>query len=127
VLARHAEEEFRNDISGRSPWWTCPGEKIDRLFVVLPQSRQTSRFDHLSQMRCLYRLALGQPHQQDFIETVAQLPRDGRHNFTLRLSAWKDQHDVLLQPKVAAVPAENAALAQADMLSSAKAAAPANS
>jgi hypothetical protein len=88
VLADHADYEFREDTSGRSPWWTCPGEKIDRLFVVLPQSRQTIRFDQLSRLRWVYRLALGQPHQQDFIETVAQLPDDGRQRFALSLSAW---------------------------------------
>jgi hypothetical protein len=88
VLANHAEDEFSSDLSGRSPWWTCPGEKIDRLFVVLPQSRQTARFDQLSRLRWLYRLALGQPHQQDFIETVSQLPNDGRQGFALSLSAW---------------------------------------
>jgi hypothetical protein len=89
VLAGYAEDEFRSDTSGRSPWWTCPGEKIDRLFVVLPQSRQTARFDQLSRMRWLYRLALGQPHQQDFIETVSQMPDDGRNKFALSLSAWQ--------------------------------------
>lgn len=88
VLAGLAEYEFRGDTSGRSPWWSCPGEKIDRLFVVLPQSRQTSRFDQLSRLRWRYRLALGQPHQQDFIEAVSQLPEDGREKFTLSLSAW---------------------------------------
>jgi hypothetical protein len=89
VLATYAEDEFRDDASGLSPWWSCPGEKIDRLFVVLPQSQQTHRFDQLSRQRWLYRLALGQPHQQDFIETVSQLPNDGRQEFALRLSAWK--------------------------------------
>jgi hypothetical protein len=88
VLAAHADHEFRHDASGRTPWWSCPKEKIDRLFVVLPQSRQTARFDQLSQMRWLYRLALGQPHQQDFIEAVSQLPDDGRQKFALSLSAW---------------------------------------
>jgi hypothetical protein len=89
VLADHAESKYGNDASGRSPWWSCPGEKIDRLFVVLPNSRQTSRFDQLSRQRWLYRLALGQPHQQDFIESVSQLPDDGRQQYALRLSAWK--------------------------------------
>lgn len=107
VLAKHAEDEFREDACGLSPWWTCPGEKIDRLFVVLPQSRQTSRFDHLSQMRWLYRLALGQPHQRDFIETVAQFPRDRRHNFTMRLSAWKYKSDVPDQPTAPTIPSKN--------------------
>ncbi|MBA3440625.1 MAG: hypothetical protein H0T92_12215 [Pyrinomonadaceae bacterium] len=89
ILAAHAENEFRQDASGRSPWWTCPGESIDRLFVVLPQSWQTNRFDQLCHQRWLYRLALGQPHQQDFIENVAKLPDDGRQQFALCLSAWK--------------------------------------
>lgn len=56
---------------------------------MLPQSRQVNRFNQLSQQRWLYRLALGQPHQQDFIETVSQLPYDGRQQFALRLSAWR--------------------------------------
>ena len=87
ILAGLAEGQYR-DASGRSPWWSCPDEKIDRLFVVLPQSRQTARFDQLSQMRWLYRLALGQPHQQDFIEALSQLPDDGRQKYALSLSAW---------------------------------------
>ena len=97
VLATHAEHEFRRDASGRSPWWSCPGEKIDRLFVVLPQSRQTAKFDQLSLLRWLYRLALGQPHQQDFIETVSQLADDGRQKFALCLSAWRDEQGILGQ------------------------------
>lgn len=91
VLADSAELKFSGDRSGRSPWWSCPGQKIDRIFVVLPQSRQAARFDQLSRQRWLYRLALGQPHQQDFIERVAQLPEDGRQVFALRLSAWRDE------------------------------------
>jgi hypothetical protein len=88
VLAHHADQEFSADTSGRSPWWSCPGEKIDRVFVVMPQSRQTIKFDQLSRLRWLYRLALGQPHQQDFIETVMQMPSDGREDYVLSLSAW---------------------------------------
>ena len=88
VLAHHADQEFSSDTSGRSPWWSCPGEKIDRVFVVMPQSRQTIKFDQLSRLRWLYRLALGQPHQQDFIETVMQMPSDGREDYVLSLSAW---------------------------------------
>lgn len=89
-LAKVAEDAFRRDASGLSPWWCCPGEKIDRLFVDLPQSRQRNRFDQLSRLRWCYRLALGQPHQQDFMESISQLPNDGRQQFALRLSAWRD-------------------------------------
>jgi hypothetical protein len=88
LLANLADIKFSSDASGRSPWWSCPGEKIDRVFVVMPQSLQTIKFDQLSRLRWLYRLALGQPHQQDFIETVSSRPDDGRLAFTLSLSAW---------------------------------------
>ena len=88
VLADHADQHFSADSSGLSPWWSCPNEKIERVFVVMPQSRQTIKFDQLSRLRWLYRLALGQPHQLDFIETVMQMTDDGRQNYILSLSAW---------------------------------------
>jgi hypothetical protein len=56
----HADQQFNADASGLSPWWSSPGEKIDRLFVVMPQSRQT----------------------------VMQMPNDGRQKYVLLLSAW---------------------------------------
>jgi hypothetical protein len=88
VLAGHADQQFSKDASGLSPWWSCPNEKIERVFVVMPQSRQTAKFDQLSELRWLYRLALGQPHQQDFIETIVQMRKDGRQEYVLSLSAW---------------------------------------
>ena len=88
VLADHADQHFSADSSGLSPWWSCPNEKIERIFVVMPQSRQSIKFDQLSRLRWLYRLALGQPHQQDFIETVMQMTDDGRQEYILSLSAW---------------------------------------
>ena len=89
ALADYADRQFSDDTSGGlKPWWSCPNEKIDRIFVVMPQSRQTAKFDQLSELRWLYRLALGQPHQQDFIERIAQLKNDGRQEYVLSLSAW---------------------------------------
>ena len=88
ALAARADERFSADLSGLSPWWSCPDEKIDRVFVAMPHSRQTIKFAELSRLRWLYRLALGQPHQQDFIETVMQMPDDGRQDYVLSLSAW---------------------------------------
>jgi len=90
TLADCAGQKFGSDKSGRSPWWSCPGEKIEHFFVELPQSRQLDKFKELSRLRWIYRLALGQPHQQDFIETLANRPDDGRLAFTLSLSAWLD-------------------------------------
>lgn len=90
-LANQADKKFGDDASGRTPWWSCPGERIDRLFVVLSNSRQTNRFNQLSRQQWVYRLALGQPHRQDFIESVSRLPEDGREQFALCLSAWQDE------------------------------------
>jgi hypothetical protein len=55
---------------------------------AIHSTRQTAKFDQLSELRWLYRLALGQPHQQDFIERIAQLKNDGRQEYVLSLSAW---------------------------------------
>ena len=44
--------------SGLRPWWSCEGEHIDRMFVVLPQSRQTDRFDQLSQLLIVGRVGM---------------------------------------------------------------------
>jgi hypothetical protein len=51
----------------------CEGEHVDRYFVELPQSRHAQRYAELQKQRWLYRHALGQPYQQDFIETVGQV------------------------------------------------------
>jgi hypothetical protein len=88
MLAELAESAVAPDSSGLSPWWGCDGEAIERHIVKLRHSRHVVRFNELSQQRLLYRLALGQPHQQDFIESVSRLPVDGRAGFALRLSAW---------------------------------------
>ena len=90
TLAELAETASKTDSSGLSPWWGCDSEAIERHIVKLHHSRHVLRFNELSQQRLLYRLALGQPHQQDFIESVSKLPADGRDQFALRLSAWRN-------------------------------------
>lgn len=92
-LANLAERKYDHDPSGLSPWWSCTNERIDNFFVVMPQSREIARFDRLSHQRWLYRLALGQPHQEDFIESVSSLAQDDRKQHVLCLSAWKNGVD----------------------------------
>jgi len=89
TLAEMAEAASANDSTGLSPWWGCDGEAIERHIVKLHHSKHVLRFNELSEQRLLYRLALGQPHQQDFIESVSKLPPDGRNQFALRLSAFR--------------------------------------
>ena len=90
-LAVQAETEAKDDLSGLRPWWSCHGERLDRLFVSLPQSREVARFAKLSRERWIYRLALGQPHQQDFVEKVSRHAPDKLKDYTLRLSAWQER------------------------------------
>ena len=91
VLANQAEEAEQGDDSGLSPWWGCDGEALERQIVGIHQSRHVLRFNRLSHQRLFYRLALGQPHQQDFIESVSKLPPDGREKYALNLSAWASE------------------------------------
>ena len=52
------------------------------------QSNHVLGFKKLSEQRLLYRFALGQPHQQDFVENMAKLPADNSGQFALRLSTY---------------------------------------
>ena len=88
LLAGLAEEASIGDSSGLSPWWGSDGEAIESNIVKLQHSNHVLRYKELSQQRLYYRLALGQPHQQDFIESITRLPPDGREKYALSLSAW---------------------------------------
>ena len=65
------EERFLND-TGLSPWWTFEDADIDRHILALSKSRDIARFDHLQRQRLLYRLALGQPNQEDLVNHLAR-------------------------------------------------------
>jgi hypothetical protein len=98
ILARHAEHTHAHDASGLQPWWVCKDDQVDCHFVELPQSRHEQRITDLREKRYHYRLALGQPQQQDFIEQVGR-HGDDRDRFILNLSAWHDPGAHLNQTK----------------------------
>jgi len=64
------EDRFPKD-KGLSPWWTFKDSDIERHVLALSKSRDIARFDHLQRQRLLYRLALGQPNQEDLINHLA--------------------------------------------------------
>jgi hypothetical protein len=68
--ARLAEDRLPDD-AGLSPWWTFRDVEIDRYVMALSNSRDIARFDHLQRQRLLYRLALGQPNQEDLVNHLA--------------------------------------------------------
>jgi hypothetical protein len=60
------------DASGLRPWWVLDGAEIRRHVFERPFGRDTARFAQLREQRMIYRLALGQPNQEDFIEVLSR-------------------------------------------------------
>lgn len=71
---RIAEAAQRNcsDPGGLSPWWVMKGADIDRVVLEVSGSEQAHRLKQLRQRLLLYRLALGQPNQEDLVETLGR-------------------------------------------------------
>ncbi|BCM86711.1 helicase [Methylobacterium indicum] len=69
AIAAEAERQFA-DASGLRPWWTLPGAQIERHLFALKRSRDIHRYARLCRQRSLYRLALGQPRQQELVEML---------------------------------------------------------
>lgn len=70
AIAREADKSYGDDETGMSPWWTMPNAEIKRHLFALPQSRDLERFARLRNQRLLYRLALGQPGQEDLVDLL---------------------------------------------------------
>jgi hypothetical protein len=69
-LQRHAERLA--DASGLQPWWVLDGAEIRRHVFERPFGRDVLRFAQLREQRMIYRLALGQPNQEDFVEVLSR-------------------------------------------------------
>jgi hypothetical protein len=69
-VQRHAERLV--DASGLRPWWVLDGAEICRHVFERPFGRDIARFAQLREQRMIYRLALGQPNQEDFIEVLSR-------------------------------------------------------
>lgn len=69
-LQRHADRF--GDTSGLRPWWVLEKAEISRHVFERPFGRDVARFAQLREQRMIYRLALGQPNQEDFIEVLSR-------------------------------------------------------
>jgi hypothetical protein len=67
---KHAERLV--DESGMRPWWVLDGAEISRHVFERPFGRDVARFAQLREQRMIYRLALGQPNQEDFIGVLSR-------------------------------------------------------
>ncbi len=71
VLARRAESASGSgDLGGLSPWWVSADARVDRVVFEVPVSESQVHFERLKVQRLLYRLALGQPNQADFVRSL---------------------------------------------------------
>jgi len=71
-LQTHTEESMFEDASGLCPWWVLGGAHIKRYVFRRPFGRDNVRFAQLREQRMMYRLALGQPNQEDFMEFLSR-------------------------------------------------------
>ena len=68
-MEKHAERFV--DTSGLRPWWILEGAEINRYIFRRPFGRDIVRFAQLRKQRMIYRLALGQPNQEDLIDILS--------------------------------------------------------
>lgn len=56
------------------PFWLFPGDaKIERMVLIPPFSREVERYDNLKKSLATYRLAFGQPRQDELMELFSKL------------------------------------------------------
>lgn len=60
------------DASGLCPWWVLDNAEISRHVFERPFGRDIARFAQLREQRMIYRLALGQPNQEDFLDVLSR-------------------------------------------------------
>lgn len=66
-----AELRRQPDMNDLWPWWTYPGKsKIERWIPSFPLSKDQQREQRLQRQRALYRLAFGQPRQEDLLSIL---------------------------------------------------------
>jgi hypothetical protein len=84
-VARAARPLGGNDLY---PYWVFPGRtRIERHLLAYPLSRDTIRWQQLQETLALYRLAYGQPRQDDMVALLARrgLSDDAQRLAELRL------------------------------------------
>jgi hypothetical protein len=64
-------EDVVDSVGDLWPWWVFPGKAKIRVWTpVLPFSKDEQRWKQLKRLRGIYRLAFGQPRQDDLIDLL---------------------------------------------------------
>jgi hypothetical protein len=102
-LATRANTDYL-DPKGLSPWWVLQDAPVNRYVFNLPQSRDLEKFKVLKEQRLIYRLALGQPNQEDLIDFLANREPEVTavlKTLALDLSAFASRSRLLKGPQSA--------------------------
>jgi hypothetical protein len=76
TMFAHARAAANSD-SDLEPYWLCDGPvKIERIVLALPYSREGPRLARLKRAVAVYRLAFGQPRQDDLLAWLERLEGD---------------------------------------------------
>ena len=74
-----AAAEEKNGLGDLKPFWIYPGEaRLQRRILALPLSRDEEQWARLQESLALYRLALGQPRQEDMLAALRRRGIAGR-------------------------------------------------
>jgi len=80
-----------SDSSGLAPWWVCKDGSVTRYVFDVPTSEQRHWLHWMKEQRLLYRLALGQPNQEDLVEILSSkmgTDPDSVRQAVVNLSPW---------------------------------------
>jgi hypothetical protein len=67
-VAYDAAREESGDLGDFAPYWVYPGEaKVERHLLPYPLSRDVPKVQQLKDDLAMYRLAFGQPRQEDLL------------------------------------------------------------
>ena len=83
--------ETLSDDSGLAPWWVCKNGTVNRYVFDVPTSEQKHWLHWMKEQRLLYRLALGQPNQEDLVEILSSkvgLDPQSVREAVVNLSPW---------------------------------------
>lgn len=95
-------DRSHGDRTGLSPWWLLPDAGVTRYVFALPHGRDVARLQRLHEQRFIYRLALGQPNQEDLVEVLTNTTPDRRDvlkSLALNLSALARDGDGAESPQ----------------------------
>jgi len=74
-MFERAAHDMKGNNSDLVPYWCLPegfdfSHKIERIIPMYPYSQDRLRYNRLIEVLSLYRLTLGQPHQEDLFEAI---------------------------------------------------------